>query len=289
MKKSQVFLCCVYVLILNFVVVSIGFAVEAASGDIVQPVKGKVMETMNSGGYTYVLVETAQGGVWAAIPETSVEMGREVTLMPGAVMNDFSSKTMNRTFKSIVFAGGLIGPNAESAAPKDAKNIEGQQAGISFSDALKAEGGGSSAHGHGSSMMSGGSMHGGSSSPSLQTPSGGSMGNIVPALEIKVEKATGDNAYTVGEIYAKGKELDGKKVKISGKVVKMSPMIMGKNWFHIQDGTGEAVKNTHDLVVTTMATAAKGSVVVVEGVLHADRDFGFGYHYDVIVEDAEVK
>jgi len=110
----------------------------------------------------------------------------------------------------------------------------------------------------------------------------------VPAAEINVEKAQGDNAYTVGEIYAKGKELAGKKVKIKAQVVKMSRMIMGKNWLHIQDGSGEALNNTHDLVVTTMAAPAKGTVVVVEGELHADRDFGFGYHYDVIVEDAEV-
>ncbi|MDH3360482.1 MAG: DNA-binding protein, partial [Desulfobulbaceae bacterium] len=64
--------------------------------------------------------------------------------------------------------------------------------------------------------------------------------------------------------------------------------IMGKNWIHIQDGTGEPAKNTHDLVVTTMGEPATGDNVTIEGTLSADKDFGSGYHYDAIVEDATV-
>ena len=63
---------------------------------------------------------------------------------------------------------------------------------------------------------------------------------------------------------------------------------MGKNWVHIQDGTGDPKGNTHDLVVTTQDDAAKGDIVTVSGVVAADKDFGAGYRYDVIVEDAKI-
>ena len=63
---------------------------------------------------------------------------------------------------------------------------------------------------------------------------------------------------------------------------------MGKNWIHIQDGTGDPQKNTHDLVVTTDGMAEKGEVVTIEGVVAANKDFGSGYKYEVIIEDAKV-
>jgi len=69
-------------------------------------------------------------------------------------------------------------------------------------------------------------------------------------------------------------------------VVKFSPEIMGKNWIHLQDGTG--VSGANDLTVTTSATAQTGDTVTISGVLVTDKDFGYGYSYDVIVEDAEV-
>ena len=69
----------------------------------------------------------------------------------------------------------------------------------------------------------------------------------------------------------------------------VSRQIMGKNWLHLQDGTGNPMKNQHDLVVTTLEEPKEGEVVTIEGVLAADRDFGAGYKYAVIVEDAKVE
>jgi hypothetical protein len=91
---------------------------------------------------------------------------------------------------------------------------------------------------------------------------------------------------TIAEVYAKKADLAGKPVKVRGKVVKVSSGIMGKNWLHIQDGSGQAGGN--DLTVTTMATADPGDTVVVSGKLTVAKDFGYGYKYDVIVEDAQV-
>ena len=63
---------------------------------------------------------------------------------------------------------------------------------------------------------------------------------------------------------------------------------MGRNWLHLQDGTGDPMNNTHDLVVTTATEIGSPDVVTIEGVLSANKDFGAGYTYTVIVENASV-
>jgi hypothetical protein len=118
----------------------------------------------------------------------------------------------------------------------------------------------------------------------------GSKGNVVATTEdIKIEKASGENAYTVEEVYKNSESLNQKNVVIKAKVVKVSASIMNKNWLHIQDGTGDSGKGTRDLVVTTKDLPSVGDVVTVSGTLGTNRDFGAGYHYNVIVEDAAVK
>jgi hypothetical protein len=70
--------------------------------------------------------------------------------------------------------------------------------------------------------------------------------------------------------------------------VKYNPKIMGKNWIHLQDGSGDPSKGTHDITVTSQNSVAVGDVVTAKGVLRADKDFGSGYTYALIVEDAKV-
>ncbi|MFA5516944.1 MAG: hypothetical protein WDA20_11720 [Desulfuromonadales bacterium] len=100
-----------------------------------------------------------------------------------------------------------------------------------------------------------------------------------------LKKAEG--GATVGEIFTGKDKLAGKDVVVRGKVVKFSPEIMGKNWLHVQDGTGAADAN--DLTVTTSETVKVGDTVLVTGKLTTDKDFGYGYKYAVIVEDAKIK
>jgi hypothetical protein len=124
------------------------------------------------------------------------------------------------------------------------------------------------------------------------TGGGGSEAGKAPASagKIQVEKAKGQNAYTVGEIFAKSGELDKKPVTVRGKVVKVSLGIMGKNWVHLQDGSGDAGKGTNDLVVTSAKDAPKvGDVVTASGTLFKDKDFGSGYKYTAIVEEGTFK
>ena len=118
-------------------------------------------------------------------------------------------------------------------------------------------------------------------------PPGSHPAPVVDTAEISFEGiAASEGELTVGELFEKGSDLAGTVVTLRGKVVKFSTQIMGKNWLHLQDGTNHQGKN--DLTVTTMAVANKGDTVVVRGKLAADKDFGAGYLYDFIIEDAEV-
>ena len=121
--------------------------------------------------------------------------------------------------------------------------------------------------------------------------SGGSEGQKTPATSepIKVEKAKGADAYDVSETYEKAGKLDKKTVVVRGKVVKVSKGIMGKNWVHLRDGSGDPGKGTNNLVVTTQDVPNVGDVVTAKGTLYKDKDFGAGYKYRVIVEEATVK
>ena len=72
-----------------------------------ESLSGKVAETMSSGGYTYVYLENSGSKTWVAIPQTAVKVGQMVTCQPGMEMKNFTSKTLNRTFASIIFSGGI--------------------------------------------------------------------------------------------------------------------------------------------------------------------------------------
>ena len=237
-------------------------SVQTPSDSQLAEFSGKVVEKQDVSVYTYVRLDDGAGNqIWAAVPQTQLEIGEQIALKGGTVMTNFNSKTLNRTFESIVFASGFV---------RDSGNKTAQAPG-------GANGSSSGA------VQSGINPHGMTSQSS-----GGSSRAIVSFSGAKVEKSNAQNGYTVGELFAKAVNLNDQKVTVKGRVVKVSPNIMGKNWHHIQDGTGDPAKNTHDLVVTSSAIVEKGTIVSFEGVLAADKDFGSGYRYDVLIEDAVV-
>jgi len=205
------------------------------------PLTGKVVETMNAGGYTYVCLENKGKKTWVAVPEMKVSVGKEMSFLPGSAMPNFTSKSLNRTFDVIYFSSGPASSGKQTEKSAD-----------------KASPGSKSA------------------ASSIDTT-------------VKVEKATGANAYTVAEVYAKKSALNKNKAVVKGKVVKVSVGIMGKNWVHLQDGTGDASKGTHNLVATSDDLPAKGDIVTLTGTIMMDKDFGSGYKYDVIMEQAKIK
>ena len=226
-----------------FAVISLLILFLAACGAAEEMAGAKVLETMDSGGYTYVRLETDDGEIWAAGPTTTVAVGDRIVLGDGMVMNDFHSQTLDRTFDSILFLSALSKPG---------------EAGI---NAIAAD-----AHEAAGAMTA-------------------KTGKTVPVVEPgSVPKPEG--GYTVAELYAGKADLAGREISVMGRVVKYNGGIMGKNWLHLKDGSGET--GTDDLTVTTGAVVAVGDLVLVQGKVTLDKDFGAGYSYDLIIEDATV-
>ena len=194
---------------------------------------GKVLETMDSGGYTYANLEKDGKKTWVAFSTLETRVGDTLSFSGCTEMPDFQSKTLNRKFDSILFCGQ---PEIKSAA------------------AAKQAAAGAAAAG-----------------------------------KIHVEKASGANAYTVAEVFAKRGALNGKQVAVRGQVVKVSARIMDRNWIHLQDGSGLEKEKNHDLVVTSKDLPEVGDVVTVSGTLAKDKDFGGGYSYSAIIEMGSVK
>jgi hypothetical protein len=221
--------------------------------------KGKVTATMDSGGYTYVEFEENGKKAWAASQPFKVAVGDMIEFSGGLPMESFTSKSLNRTFPLIYFAGAITKVGAGTA--------------VSATTGSGAAGG----------AVAGGQLPAGH----MQIPIKDIPPKTAPAKIAPGSIAKADGGFTIAEIYAKGKTLNAKSVKVRGRVVKFMADVMGRNWLHIQDGTGG--ERSNDLTVTTSQTAAVGDLVLVAGTLAADKDFGSGYAYTVIVEGATVK
>jgi hypothetical protein len=223
-----------------------GMQPAAVATEQAPPIAGKVLEIINSGGYTYLLLDVDGFKDWVAIPELYVVVGDEVELQAGTQMGEFKSKPLNRTFDRIVFSAG---PTTKYNEKRKLNAHKGADMSAPAPGKKKAE------------------------------------GKIVEGL--KVEKAKGENAYTIAELLVKKDGLQDKAVVVRGQVVKVSVAIMGRNWVHIKDGSGEGGDNK--LVVTTKDEPNVGDIVTASGVFHNNVDFGGGYQYAVIMENAVVK
>jgi hypothetical protein len=102
----------------------------------------------------------------------------------------------------------------------------------------------------------------------------------------KIDKADGPNGLRIADVFAQKKSLAGKTARVRGVVVKATNGVMGKNFVHLQDGSGNETQHDNDLTFTTSETLEKGQTVVLEGTVTLEKDLGAGYHYDVLIEDA---
>lgn len=224
-------------------------AATAEKEDVPDPLRGTVKEAMHGGAYVYILVASDAGEHWAAARAFPVAVGDEVELAGLAAMPQFTSPTLKRTFDVIQFVGS-------------AKVIGGDGT-QSLSSELPA--------GH-------------PSVDDVVLPPLPAASSIDRSADIDADSIE----VTVAQLFARKAELSGKLVKIRGKVAKANRGILGSNWLHIRDGTGEPPEN--DITVTSKTDfAAKGSNVIIVGTVTLDKDFGAGYRYDVIVENAAVR
>ena len=211
---------------------------------------GIILTIMDSAGYTYMEVQENGEKVWVAVPQTAVKVGDQLRFPNGSMMSQFHSKTLNRTFDKILFVSRVSTPSSSTASGKRSPFVKSDK---------------------GYSTNAGNQT--GIPAPKVVPPP--DLGSIA-----KIE-----GGYTVEELFSKKKELNGKEVKVRGKVVKVMLGVMGKNWVHIQDGSG--AEGTNDIIFTSgTETAQVGSLVVAQGMLAADKDFGAGYLYSAIVENS---
>ncbi len=102
-------------------------------------------------------------------------------------------------------------------------------------------------------------------------------------LDITVEPVAG--GISLAELFANRATHATKTVTVKGKVTKVNRAIMGKNWIHLQDGTSH--EGTFDLTITTQDTVNVDEIVAFTGTVTLDKDFGAGYSYEIIMEDAK--
>lgn len=223
---------------------------------------GKVLETMDGGGYTYLLLQNGGEKVWVAIPLTKLSVGQQLSLVPGFEMKNFSSKGLNRKFDSVIFSAGPTSNKSLSLSPSAIK--------MAHQGVPNAPGGDKGA-------------------PQAKQSKQSKPAKPVSMKNTKIPKAQGANAYTVAEIYAKRGRLEKKQVVVRGRVTQVAERIMKKNWVHIVDGSGSKGKKTDQLVITTKQYVKEGDVVTATGTLYNNLDFGSGYRYQVLIQDAKLK
>jgi hypothetical protein len=198
-------------------------------------VRGNVAETMNSAGYTYLLIESGAIRYWAAAPQQDVEVGDVVQTVLGMAMRDFTSKTLNRSFDVVYFVGAV-------------ENL---------------------------------------SRPTLpvEQPETGYVGEEEHVIVDVTELEPGQN---IDFVYANKDSLAGQQVSLRAKVVKFNANILGANFIHIQDGSGDVANGSNDLTVTSTAAAAVNDEVLITGTIILNKDFGYGYEFAVLMEDASI-
>lgn len=225
-----------------------------------------VQEVLQTTNYTYLHVKEADSIIWLAVPTMQAQAGETYYYESAMRMPNFQSKELNRSFDAVYFLSGV---SREPGGPKaQAQQVQSKQ---QDTQPVPAE-----------------NDPAATATPqrSLAEPHDAPKAQVTQQKEIKVEPAKG--GITIAQLYTKKESYNGKSVIVKGQVTKVNPGIMNHNWLHIQDGTSKGDK--FDLTVTTTTIDAKvGDVVTLEGKITLNKDFGFGYFYDVIMEDAVQK
>jgi len=208
-----------------------------------------VKEVLQTSKYTYLLVAENAEENWLALPKMQASAGETYYYLNGFKMTDFESKELNRKFATVYFLES-ISTTPEIVAREAMPNPHTTMPQISDS----------------------------ASNPEYTAKV------LVEKADINVKPA--ENGITIAELMQNKEKYAGKTVLIKGKVTKFNAKIMKLNWIHIQDGTQYSDK--FDLTATTDIEVAVGDVITLEGKIILNKDFGYGYSYDVLLEDAKL-
>lgn len=292
------------------------FYLPATASDVIT---GKVVETMNSGGYTYILLKSGGKDIWVAAPliEKQIVAGKTMKFRPGMTMTNFESKTLNRTFDSIIFSEGIetgsgqkpvTAPSVGRAQPSafSGKVLETMDSGGYTYVRINMQGrkqwvavpqsGKKITKGQVLSFGPGGEMKDFESktlkrkfdsiifSDGIIENSGSGKGDKRSQGRTETAKV-----YTLAELMADKKKFNHKNVVVKGKITKASREIMERNWYHFQDGSSDPEKGVFDVMVTSQDSASAGDEVTVTGMFFEEKDYGAGYKFTGIIENAAIK
>jgi len=212
---------------------------------------GKVLEVQGVMGYKYLKVDENGTQQWVAIANAPVAVGDRIGYDKRTIMHNFESKSLGKTFKEIIFASEVYLPQ-KVQRPKSMKDMLG------LGD---------------------------------QDPHKGMGIGMSPEDEEKPAKPfVKKDTYTVEEVHMWRKSLEGQTISLEGSVYKVSRQIMKRDWVHLGDGTGNEKDLTDDLVFTADSTTVKaGDKVIATGKVVVNKDFGYGYFYKVLIQDATFK
>jgi hypothetical protein len=234
------------------------------------PLRGRVREVIEVAQYTYLRLATAQGEVWAAVSKAPIVVDSEVTVENPTRMDHFESVTLKRTFDVIYFGNLPTGAAVASGQMPPGHPRVDRGPSDSASELPpghpRIDGAATVPPGHGAAAS--------------VTPTNGSP-------DVAVPRASGGNAHTIGELFAAGAKLEGKRVRVRGQVAKVTAGVMGKTYLRLRDGSS-ARPEERELVVTSQAEARVGTVDTFEGTLRTQVDVGIGFRYPVLLSDAQV-
>ncbi len=218
-----------------------------------------VQEVLQATEYTYLHAKENGNEVWLAVPSMQAKTGDTYYYEGGIEMKKFESKDLHRVFESILLL--------------DKINTEPKSAAVATTDKPYTN----------PETDNTASM----SQENAPATSENYKRKTTPPEKKEIKVAKPQGGTSIAELYSHKDAMAGKTVKIKGQVVKYTPAVMKKNWIHIQDGSDFDGK--FDLAVTSDNEVKVGDVVTVEGKISLNKDLGYGYFFDVIVEDAIVK
>lgn len=211
-----------------------------------------VLEVIQVENYTYLRVKEGESEIWMAVPTVDVKVGDTVYYVSGMLMTKFESKELKRTFDNILFVDRVSKDQAGLVQKKDSTVVLPPNH-IPI--------------------------------PDINSPAP-NMGSSKDSIKQNIKIAPAKNGVSIADILKNPKSFEGKIVIVKGKVTKFTSGVMGKNWVHIQDGTD--YKGKFEIVITTSAEVKDGETVTFEGAVTLNKDLGFGYFFEVLMEDAKL-
>jgi hypothetical protein len=218
-------------------------------------VSGAILEKLDAAPDSYLRLQTGQGEVWAKVPMADLEIGANVKIVRAQEMRQWESSKLQRTFDPLYL--GQLETQGQAISP--------------------------------------GAIHGGAvEAPDAMSQVMGQMGGNLVSADAnipKLERAPGANGRTVAEIIGNGQSLVGKAISVRGQVVRVTsglkvPNVIGATWLHVQDGSGDQTKGTHDLTVATNETVKMGDILVLQGKVTIDDSGILGGR--TILHDAKI-